>query len=284
MADALPLRGMAALVTGGSGAIGSASARWLLRDGCSITLMARRAEHLEGTAERLRAEAPEGTTVQTITGDGVKKEDVQAAVAYATRPTGHLNIAVATVGGGTMVPVLAMDEADFLGDLEKNIFSAFLVVKYAAPKMVEAGGGSIVFISSDVARLAWPFLSGYCAGKTGLEAMMRAAADELGPLKVRLNAVRPGLVRTGNNDRLFEPEINKLFLEQKPLGRTGVPDDIAAGVRYLAGPESSWVTGQSFGIEGGNELRKAPLLENLIRKRWGDEVIDAALAGRNPGI
>jgi NAD(P)-dependent dehydrogenase (short-subunit alcohol dehydrogenase family) len=274
---------MAALVTGGSGAIGSASARWLLRDGCSVTLMARRAEPLERAADRLRAEAPAGTTVQTITGDGCKKEDVRAAVARAAAPTGHLNICVGTVGGGTMVPLLAMDEADFLQDLEKNIFSGFLLVKYAAPRMVEAGGGSIVFISSDVARLAWPFLTGYCAGKTGLEAMMRAAADELGPLQVRVNAVRPGLVRTGNNDRLFQPEINKLFLEQKPLGRTGVPDDIAAGVRYLAGPESSWVTGQSFAIEGGNELRRAPYLEQLVRNRWGDDVIDAALAGRLPG-
>jgi NAD(P)-dependent dehydrogenase (short-subunit alcohol dehydrogenase family) len=62
-----------------------------------------------------------------------------------------------------------------------------------------------------------------------------------------------------------------------------VPDDIAAGVRYLAGPESSWVTGQSIGIEGGNELTKAPYLESLVRKRFGDDAIEAALAGRIPG-
>jgi len=68
------------------------------------------------------------------------------------------------------------------------------------------------------------------------------------------------------------------------LGRTGIPDDIAAGVRYLAGPEASWVTGQSLGIEGGNEMTKAPYLEGLVRKRFGDEAIDAALAGKIPGF
>jgi hypothetical protein len=84
-------------------------------------------------------------------------------------------------------------------------------------------------------------------------------------------------------DGLFanEPVIAQ-FLAEKPLGRTGVPDDIAAGVRYLAGPESSWVTGQSIGIEGGNELTKAPYLEGLVRSRFGDAAIDEALAGRLP--
>src|SRR5438876_12460448 len=102
MPEALPLRGMAALVTGGSGAIGSASARWLLRDGCSITPMARRAEQLDRTAERLRAEAPEGAPEQTITGDGAKEEASQAAGAVAAQPTGHLDIRAATGGVATM--------------------------------------------------------------------------------------------------------------------------------------------------------------------------------------
>ena len=78
----------------------------------------------------------------------------------------------------------------------------------------------------------------------------------------------PGLVKTeATKDGLFKNEkVMAQFLEQKPLGRTGVPDDIAAGVRYLAGPESSWVTGQSLGIEGGAELTRAPYLESLVRE------------------
>jgi NAD(P)-dependent dehydrogenase (short-subunit alcohol dehydrogenase family) len=93
------------------------------------------------------------------------------------------------------------------------------------------------------------------------------------------------LVKTNTTkDGLFANEaVISKFLAEKPLGRTGVPDDIAAGVRYLAGSESGWVTGQSIGIEGGNELTKAPYLEDLVRKRFGEDAIDAALAGRIPG-
>jgi NAD(P)-dependent dehydrogenase (short-subunit alcohol dehydrogenase family) len=98
-----------------------------------------------------------------------------------------------------------------------------------------------------------------------------------------VNAVRPGLTRTNSNNvsLLFtDPELIQEFIDQKPLGRTGTPEDIAAGVRYLAGPESSWVTGQSLAIEGGNELRRAPSLEKVARHRLGDDAVDAALGGR----
>jgi NAD(P)-dependent dehydrogenase (short-subunit alcohol dehydrogenase family) len=172
-----------------------------------------------------------------------------------------------------------------MSDLHRNILTAFLVIKYATPHMAEGGGGSIVLISSDVARIAWPFLSIYNTSKFGVEGLMKGAALELARHNVRVNAVRPGLVKTDTTkDGLFANDaIIKQFIEEKPLGRTGVPDDIAAGVRYLAGPESSWVTGQSIGIEGGNELTKAPYLESLVRKRWGDENIDTVLAGQIPG-
>jgi NAD(P)-dependent dehydrogenase (short-subunit alcohol dehydrogenase family) len=149
--------------------------------------------------------------------------------------------------------------------------------------MAKGGGGSIVLISSDAAKIPWPFLTIYNTSKSGVEGLVRGAAIELAPLKIRVNAVRPGLVRTEASSNLFaNTEVMAQFLAEKPLGRTGVPDDIAAGVRFLAGPESSWVTGQSIGIEGGAELGKAPYLENLIRKRFGDAAIDEALAGRIP--
>ena len=116
--------------------------------------------------------------------------------------------------------------------------SAFLVIRNATPLMVKGGGGSIVCISSDAAKIPWPFLTLYNTTKSGVEGLVRGAAIELAPLHVRVNAVRPGLVKTeATKDGLFKNEkVMAQFLEQKPLGRTGVPDDIAAGVRYLAGP------------------------------------------------
>jgi NAD(P)-dependent dehydrogenase (short-subunit alcohol dehydrogenase family) len=189
------------------------------------------------------------------------------------------------VGGGTIAPLVLLDQDVFLNDLRRNVIGAFLAIKYCVPAMTAAGGGSIVCISSDAATMSWPFMASYCAGKAGLDALVRVAADELGALNIRVNAVRPGLTRTASNNvsMLFnDPELIEAFIREKPLGRTGTPEDIAAGVRYLAGPESSWVTGQSFAIEGGNELRRAPSLEKVARFRLGDDAVDAALAGRLP--
>src|SRR5205814_9019556 len=166
----------------------------------------------------------------------------------------------------------------------RNIVSGFLVIRHATPFMSKTGGGAIVLISCDAAKIPWPFLALYNTSKGGVEGLVRGAALELGHLNIRVNAVRPGLVKTNTTkDGLFANEaVIKQFLDEKPLGRTGVPDDIAAGVRYLLGPESGWVTGQSLGIEGGNELRKAPNLEDVVRRRYGDDAVDATIAGRIP--
>lgn len=279
------LGGMAALVTGGSGGIGKACARWLLKDGASVTLMGRGEDALKDAVASLEEEAPAGATVGYVVGDAEQAEDVERAVSAATQPTGALNICVATVGGSTIAPLLATGELQFMDDMRRNALTAFLAIKHSTPAIAAAGGGSIVCISSDAASMAWQFMPGYCAGKAALEGLVRAAADELGHLGVRVNAVRPGLVKVGTerHSGIFDnPEILKMFVEQKPLGRTGVPDDIGAGVRYLAGPEAAWVTGQCLAIEGGNELRAAPRLEAIARQRCGDWQVDESLAGRIP--
>lgn len=280
---ATALDGKAALVTGGGGGLGSASAMALARDGAAVTLMGRTETKLDAAADRIRAQVGDHAIVQCVVGDALQRDDVAAAVRRAAEPAGGLHIAVAVVGGGTIAPLLLLDETVFLEDLRRNVVGAFLLIKHAAPLMRESGGGSIVCISSDAATMTWPMMASYCAGKAGLDAMVRVAADELGIHNVRVNAVRPGLTKTDSNNisMLFsDPDIIADFVAQKPLGRTGTPEDIAAGVRYLAGPESSWVTGQSIAIEGGNELRRAPSLEKIARARLGDRRVDEALAGR----
>ncbi|HTX00964.1 MAG TPA: SDR family oxidoreductase, partial [Acidimicrobiales bacterium] len=225
------------------------------------------------------------TPVRHLVGDATDPSVMRVAAEQARDLTGRLGICVTTVGGGTIAPLLSMDEEQFTKDLQRNVVSAFTAIKCCAPAMASGGGGSIVCISSDAAAMSWPFMASYCAAKAGLDALVRVAADELGALGVRVNAVRPGLTRTKSNNvsLLFtDPEIIADFVAQKPLGRTGTPEDIAAGVRYLAGPESSWVTGQSLAIEGGNELRRAPSLEKIARLRLGDAAVDAALGGRIP--
>jgi len=275
-----PLAGMVALVTGGAGGIGGAVARWLVRDGASVTIMGRTESTLREAHGDLLKQVTGGATVRYHVGDARNADDLQKAIEVAAKPTGSLNICVPTVGGGTIKPLLMHDAQSFLEDLDLNIVSSFLAIRYAAPLIADAGGGSIVCISSDAAKLAYPYLSGYVAAKAGLEALVRVAAEELGHLKVRVNAVRPGLTATRGTTSIFEnKEIIEAYLREKPLGRTCVPDDIASAVRYLAGTESSLVTGQSFAVDGGGELRRAPNLEAFARAIHGDEAIDAALSG-----
>jgi NAD(P)-dependent dehydrogenase (short-subunit alcohol dehydrogenase family) len=280
---AKPLAGQAAFVTGGGGGIGAASAAWLARDGAAVVIMGRTEATLVKARTAILETAGPDAKVEYFVGDALDPDSVKSGLAAAESLTDRVGIAVSVVGGGQMKPLLMFDDAAVLAELRNNIVSAFLVIRNATPLMAKGGGGSIVLISSDAAKIPWPFLTIYNTSKSGVEGLVRGAAVELAPLKIRVNAVRPGLVRTEASTNLFaNTEVMAQFLAEKPLGRTGVPDDIAAGVRFLAGPESSWVTGQSIGIEGGAELGKAPYLENLIRKRFGDAAIDDALAGRIP--
>jgi len=255
-------------------------------DASSKPKLSRTAATLSAKREQIAAAVGADAEVHTFAGDAVDPLALSEAMARAEALTGRLAIAVSVVGGGTMKPLLMFDADDVADDLRRNITSAFLVIKHATPLMTRGGGGSIVCISSDAAKIPWPFLTMYNTSKAGVEGLVRGAALELAPLKIRVNAVRPGLVQTeATKTGLFaNEEAMAAFLAEKPLGRTGVPDDIGAAVRYLAGPESSWVTGQSIGVEGGNELTRAPYLEFLVRKRFGDDAISAALAGQIPDM
>ena len=279
----LPLSGKTAFVTGGSGGIGGACAEALVRDGAAALLMGRRLDALERTRDGILERHPDAS-VAVHAGDGTVEADVIEALEHAFALQGRLDIAIPTVGGGSIRPLLMHDLASFEQDVALNVSSAFLAVRYSAPLMVRGGeGGSIVCISSDAAKLVFPWLPAYTTAKSGLEGFVRAAAEELGRFKIRVNAVRPGMTRTDATGALFaDPEIHRRFAEEKPLGRLGEPEDVSAGVRYLAGPESSWVTGQSLAIEGGNELRKAPDMGPMVEQIYGKEAFEAVLAGRAP--
>ena len=284
MNTALPLASKHAFITGGSGGIGSACAQALLLDGASVTLMARRLKALENTRQRLAEIARPGASIQIYAGDALRTEDVVAAINHGVQCNGSLDICIPTVGGGSIRPLLAQTADTFMEDIRLNILSCFLAIRYAVPAMVKSGGGAIVVISSDGAKLAFPWLPAYCTAKAGLEGLVRQLAEELSRYRIRVNAVRPGLTRTECTSSIFANDVVvKRFSAQKPLGRLGEPEDIAAGVRYLAGPESSWVTGQSLAIEGGNELRSAPDQGPLVEQIFGAQAWAKICAGEDPG-
>lgn len=276
------LSGYHVFITGGSGGIGSACAKQFLQDGASVSLMARDISKLRRAEQQLREQCPGHPKIQLLEGDALNATSVKAALAKVVEFSGRLDCCVATVGGGDIKPLLMHDEDSFMDEIRYNLQGSFLLLKYATPHM-KAAGGSIVCISSDAAKLVFPWLPAYTTAKSGLEGLVRAAAEELSSFKIRVNAVRPGLTRTEATQALFaEPEVYAAFASEKPLGRLGEGEDIAHGVRYLGGPESSWVTGQSFAIEGGNELRKAPDMSSMVEQIYGKEAFAAVKGGELP--
>jgi NAD(P)-dependent dehydrogenase (short-subunit alcohol dehydrogenase family) len=276
------LAGKTAFITGGGGAIGSESALHLVRDGAAVLLMGRRAGVLERARDRILKEVPDGR-VEIFSGDAGELADIRAAIDAALAIQGSLDIVVTTVGGGEFRPFLMLDLESFNEQFTYNFTTAFLAIRYAIPKM--GRGGAVVAISSTAAGNCTPWMVAYMAAKGALEQMIRGVAEELGSAGIRANVVRPGLVRTELGEHPSEDDrVYRAVTAETPLGRTGVPTDIADAVRFLAGPESSWMTGQIFAVDGGAELRKNPPLEDIAREFHGDAAIDAVLAGKEPGM
>ena len=256
------LTGQAAFITGASGAIATASAIALAKDGARLALMARRDAGLARAEAAIRAEAPDAD-ILPIVGDCTDEVAVRGALESAHGWAGRIDILFATVGGGGFAPFLALDAETVRRELEVNLLSTFFVVRHGAPLM--RAGGSIICTSSSSAPLTFPYLGAYHIAKGAVEALVRAAADELGAAGIRINAVRPGLTRADSTGGLFDgPETAALFMPEYPLGRFGEPADIAGAVRFLAGPESGWMTGECLSVDGGNHLRRSPDLTAMM--------------------
>jgi len=250
------LGGQTAFILGASGGIAQASAKLLAVDGATLYLLGRSQSRLEATRDGILAVAPNAEIV-IQKGDPEDEAIVRRAAQSAYDVKKRLNIVIGTVASGGTGPLVEQDLATFTNFVMGNLRSNFLALRYSAPLMTD--GGSIVFISSTSSKIPMEGLGHYSAGKAALEMLIRVAASELGPRGIRVNAVRPGLTEAATTQGYIHlEELTSSFLERVPLGRLGVSDDIAPGVRYLAGPESSWMTGQSFAIDGGNEVRGAP--------------------------
>jgi len=248
-----PLDGKRAIVVGGGSGIGFASARLLARDGALVTITGRTEATLRDAQSRL---ADEGVKVECFAADGLDAAGIKAAVDAASDPEGRLHIAVVVPGGGSIKPVLLYDDDQFDDEVRKNTRPVFLLLKYAGRAMVRAGEGSFVAISSTAAVFSARYLASYSAGKAAVDQLVRVAANELGRLNIRVNSVQPGMTETGATAGAFgNAPMMQQFLDNQPLNRHGAADDQAQAVRYFAGPESAWVTGQLLTVDGGNTLR-----------------------------
>ena len=275
------LEGLAVLVTGGGTGIGRACAAQLAADGAVVTICGRTVHKLEQAAKRVEAVADHGGRVQWIAADVTVEEDVERAVAHAAEPTGRLDGCVANAGGGGgMGPYHLQDTDEFLRVLHLNVLGTMLCVKHTVPRMVEAGGGSFVGMSSIAGHLPHPYFGAYCVGKAGIEEMMRNAANEYGAQKLRFNAIRPGFISTEIMQGIpRDSETYASYIRNTPMGDVGQPEDVAQLARFLIGPESRWVTGTCIDVDGGHHLRCGPDFGPFLEPSLGREV----MAGKRPG-
>jgi NAD(P)-dependent dehydrogenase (short-subunit alcohol dehydrogenase family) len=265
------LEGTAALVTGGGSGIGLGCARRLAADGAHVTICGRSEERLRKAVAAIAADAAPGARVQWIAADVTDEAQVEAAVARAASASGRLEAVIASAGGADWLgPVTQIPFEAWRRVLAVNVDGTFLALKHAARVMVRGGGGSFVGISSIAGARPHRWFGAYGVAKTGIEALCQMAADELGASGVRVNAVRPGLVATDLTVAMTSiPAIRDDYLAQMPLGRVGSVEDIAALCRFLVGPESSWITGQVIGADGGHALRRGPDFSAILEGHWG---------------
>jgi len=265
------LAGHSAQITGGGSGIGLGCARHLARDGATVVLAGRSEERLAAGVASILTELPDAE-VHTVRCDVTDEAAVTEACSVAAG-VGAFTMCVANAGFGSASPFHLTTLDDWNSVLGTNLTGAFLTMKHAVPHLAANGGGSIVAVSSIAAPLTHRFMSAYCVSKAGLEMLVKQVADELGASGVRANAVRPGLVPTDATVTLTTTDvIRDDYLAQMPLARTGTDDDVAALVRFLLGPESSWITGQCIGVDGGHSVRRGPDISPVMEMVFGAAV------------
>lgn len=233
------------LVVGGSGGIGSATARRLTASGFRVWLAARDPERLRSVASEIGAEA------HTL--DARDPVAVEAFFSSVIASHGRLEGVVNCAGSILLKPAHLISDAEFSETLATNLTTAFNLLRGAARVLVrQPGGGSIVFCSSVAARRGLPNHEAIAAAKAGVEGLALAAAATYARQGVRVNCVAPGLTRTSLTRSLTQNEVvAKASAAMHPLGRIGEPDEVASAIAWLLHPEQAWVTGQVIGVDGG---------------------------------
>lgn len=244
------LSGKVAIVTGASKGIGAEIAKTLAAEGASVVVnYASSKTDAEKVASSIETAGGRATIVQ---GDVSKLADVQRLFAETKKAYGKIDILVNNAGIYEFAALEAITPEHFHKQFDLNVLG-LLYASQEAVKYIGSEGGSIINISSVVAKLSIPTAAVYSATKAAVDSITRSLGSELGPRKIRVNSVNPGMVETEGtrSTGTSEGEFRKMIESQTPLGRIGMVSDIAPAVVYLASEDAKWVTGESLYISGG---------------------------------
>jgi len=244
------LKGKVAIVTGASKGIGAAVAKRLAEAGAAVVV--NYASSQEG-ADRVVAEivAEDGKAI-AVQGDVSKASDVRRLFAETKSVFGAPDIVVNNAGVFQFEPLEAATEDEFHREFNINVLGPILMIQEAI-KHFGSGGGSVINMSSVASRNPPPNSMIYSATKSAVDSITRSLAKELGPKKVRINAISPGGTETEGTQRigLIGSDFEKQIVAQTPLGRFGQPDDIAKVAVFLASADADWITGETLTVSGG---------------------------------
>jgi NAD(P)-dependent dehydrogenase (short-subunit alcohol dehydrogenase family) len=246
------------LVTGGGSGIGKGVAEGLARSGAHVMIVGRSADRLAAAAEDIGAGASGSVRPEPadITDEG-----------QVSRVIGVVHCAG---GSQTIGPITQIDSEAWRRTVDLNVNGTMYVLKHSAREMVRAGGGSFVGISSIAASNVHRWFGAYGVTKSALDHLMMLAADELGPSWVRVNGIRPGLIRTDLVQVIIDsPEVSEDYRQCTPLPRIGEVTDIANLAMFLLSDAAGWITGQIINVDGGHGLRRGPDMSAMLAPVFG---------------
>ncbi len=253
------LDGRVAVITGASKGIGRVMSRLFAREGAAVVCAARSGALVEETAALI---GKDGGRAIAVTADAAKEADVRRMVAAGLQAFGKLDTLVNNAGdGGPTKPVQEYTEEDWFYTINSCLTSSYMCIRFVAPEIIKAGGGSIVNISSGAGRRGLPYRIGYCSAKAGQVGMTYGMALELAQYNITVNCVAPGAIEGDRIDRVIEGQarvrgvsvdaMRKAMLERSPLKRMATADDISAATLFLCSPLARNISGQVLPVNAG---------------------------------